>query len=696
MPSTESQQTPSGDVHSKIRSNHLVDEKSPYLLQHAYNPVDWYPWGEEAFDKARAENKLVFLSIGYSTCHWCHVMEAESFDDDEVATLMNEAFVSIKVDREERPDIDNIYMTVAVMMNGSGGWPLNIIMTPDQKPILAATYLPKTTRFQRTGMLELIPRIQEVWQQDPEKIRDAAEQVAASLQRTSASTTGKALDTTTLEAAYQGLSSAYDPAYGGFGGAPKFPTPHKLLFLMHYWQRTGNADALEMVEKTLQAMHRGGIYDQVGFGFHRYSTDASWFAPHFEKMLYDQAMLAMAYTEAYLATGTPEYEATTWEIFTYVLGDMRDPLGGFYSAEDADSEDEEGKFYLWTEAEIRERLNPEDAEFVIERFNLTPGGNFKGESESRSNILHLDAGRDVEAERWEPIRKALFAGRELRIKPYKDDKILTDWNGLMIAALSRAAQAFDEPAYTSAAVDAAGFILDNMKDSRGRLLHRYRQGEAGIPANLNDYSFLIWGLLELYETTFDVRYLEQTIELQEQALDHYWDNSEGGFYLTPEDGEALLIRPKEIDDSAIPSGNSVAMLNMLRLGRITGDSSYDERAAELGEAFAGIVSRYPTSYTLLLSALDFAIGPSLEVVIVGQPGADDTQAMLDALRSTYVPNKVVLLRPPQQDPPIVKVAGFTERFFSMDGKATAFVCSNYYCKSPTTEIGEMIELLREK
>jgi uncharacterized protein YyaL (SSP411 family) len=634
------------DTHEDKTPNRLIHEKSPYLLQHAYNPVDWYPWGPEAFAKAREEDKPIFLSIGYSTCHWCHVMAHESFEDPEVAALMNDAFVSIKVDREERPDLDGIYMEVAVQATGSGGWPLNIIMTPDQKPFFASTYIPRETRFQRTGMLELIPRVKELWTVRREQLLESADQIVAAMQESKGDTTGQELDLEVLTQANSQLSERFDSEHGGFGDAPKFPSPHNLLFLLRYWHRTGDDKALEMVESTLQGMRRGGMYDHVGFGFHRYSTDSEWLLPHFEKMLYDQAMLALAYTEAYQATGKPEYEQTAREIFTYVLRDMTGPGGGFYSAEDADSEGEEGKFYVWPKSEIEETLG-DDSEWVSDVFNLVDEGNFKDQStglQTGENIVHLTQPlSDGDAKRWENIRQELFAVREERVHPHKDDKVLTDWNGLMIAALAKGARAFDEPVYADAAERAAGFILKTMRDEDGRLLHRYRDGEAAILANVDDYAFLIWGLLDLYEATFEVDYLREAVALNDELLTHFWDEKNGGLYFTPDDGEALITRQKEVYDGAIPSGNSVAMQNLLRLGRITADAELDEAAAAISRAFAGSVRAVPVGHSQLLQGVDFGIGPSHEVVIAGDPDSEDTQAMLRALRSRYVPNKVVLL-----------------------------------------------------
>ncbi len=691
------------------RANRLIHEKSPYLLQHAHNPVDWYPWSPEAFEKARSENKPIFLSIGYSTCHWCHVMERESFEDTEVAKLMNEAFVSIKVDREERPDIDDIYMTVCQMMTGSGGWPLTILLTPDKKPFFAATYIPKESRFGRLGMLELIPRIQELWKTQNERVRRSAEEVAAALAQISHTPSGEGLGEDALHIAFEQLSRSFDEQHGGFGTSPKFPTPHHLTFTLRYWKRFSHEKALAMVKKTLQAMRLGGIYDHVGFGFHRYSTDAEWLLPHFEKMLYDQALLAMAYTEAYQATGKMEYEQTAREILTYVLRDMTSPEGGFYSAEDADSEGEEGKFYIWTKGEIRETLSQEEAELVIRLFNVEDEGNFPDEATRRKtgqNILHLkqplrklsrELGID-EMEllnRLEAARAKLFAARERRVHPHKDDKILTDWNGLMMAALAKGAQVFDELHYAEAAQRAADFVLREMLDSDGRLLHRYRQGDAAVPAFLDDYAFFIWGLLELYETTFEVHCLETALELNGVLLQHFWDEQQGGFFFTADDAEGLLVRKKEIHDGAVPSGNSVAMWNLLRLGRMTANPELEERAAQIARAFSQSVSQSPAAHTQLLTALAFALGPSHEVVIAGDLKARDTQQMLRALRSAFIPNKVVLFRSGvEQTPEITHLAKYTKELMSQDGKATVYVCQNYQCHLPTTDTHKMLELMR--
>jgi len=691
------------------KPNRLIHEKSPYLLQHAYNPVDWYPWGPKAFDKARREDKPILLSIGYSTCHWCHVMEQESFQDLEVARLMNEVFVSIKVDREERPDIDNIYMLVCQIISDRSGWPLNIVMTPDKKPFFAATYIPKESRFGRIGMLELIPRIKDFWGNRRDEVLNSAESIALFLREMSKDAGTEKIDKSLLKVAYEELTRVFDERHGGFSDAPKFPIAHKLIFLLRYWKRSGDERALEMVEKTLQAMRHGGIYDHVGFGFHRYSTDAKWLLPHFEKMLYDQALLSMAYIEAYQATGKEEYRETADEIFAYILRDMTSPEGGFYTAEDADSEGEEGKFYLWTEEEISQALEKEEADFTIKVFNIEKAGNFAEESTGMKlgrNILHLiksisqiapGLGLPEQEVRKliETSRQRLFRVREGRIRPHKDDKILTDWNGLLIASLAKGTQVLDEPRYMEAARGAVDFILKNMVTPDGRLLHRYRDGEAAIQANIEDYTFLIWGLLELYEATFNTDFLKTAIDLNGNLMKHFWDDGQGGFYFTPDDGEDLLIRQKEVYDGPTPSGNSVAMLNLLRLGRITANPDLEEKAKKIGTVFSKQIKQSPPIYTLFMVALDFGTGPSCEVVIVGNSQAEDTKEMVKTLRRTYLPNKVVLLRPiEREEPDITRIARFTKDLRSIDDKATAYVCRDYHCEFPTTDISEMLELIK--
>ncbi|MHA2037746.1 MAG: thioredoxin domain-containing protein [Promethearchaeota archaeon] len=681
--------------------NHLLNEKSPYLLQHANNPVDWYPWGEEAFNNAKVEDKPIFLSIGYSTCHWCHVMAHESFEDDEVAELMNETFISIKVDREERPDIDKIYMTVCQMMTGSGGWPLTIIMTPDKKPFFAGTYFPKTTRFGRIGLIDLINRIKILWDSQRNDLLNSANQITFNLKKIDQESPGEKFNEYTLRRAYEMLLKQYDKTNGGFGSRPKFPTPHNLIFLLRYWKRTGDKKALEMVENTLKAMRKGGIYDHIAFGFHRYSTDSSWLVPHFEKMLYDQALIAIAYIEAYQATKNIEYKRTAQEIFSYVIRDMTSPEGGFYSAEDADSEGEEGKFYVWTEQELKKILDNEEYRIIKAVFNIEEHGNYLEEATGKKigkNILHLKIGIEEEVqEKINTIRIKIFNEREKRIRPLKDDKILTDWNGLMIAALAKGAVAFQDEIYLNTAIKAVNFILSNLYSSSDHLLHRYKDGTSEINGYLTDYSFLIWGLIELYEATFDIFYLKTAIELHQRQLEKFWDNNIGGFYFTAKDSEELLTRQKEIYDGAIPSGNSIATLNLLRLSYLTGDHELEEKADILNRVFSEKIKSNPLGHTQFLVAIDLAIGPTYSLVIGGDTNAEDTKMMLKAINNSFIPNKVLILRKTEQESPEIDTfSNFVQFFDNLEGKATAYVCINKTCKPPTHEVNKMLEFLASK
>ena len=681
-----------------LPANRLLSEKSPYLLQHAYNPVRWYPWGEEAFQAAAKEDKPIFLSVGYSTCHWCHVMAHESFEDEAVAALMNQAFICIKVDREERPDIDQMYMSAAQAMTGRGGWPLTIIMTPEKKPFFAATYIPKTGRFGQAGMMEIIPRIQELWNKNRDELLGSADKILDYLKQKQSQPSDQAaaanLDGAFLERGYAGLDSIYDPQNGGFGTAPKFPTPHNLFFLLRHWHRTGDGHALQMVQDTLQAMRMGGIYDHVGFGFHRYSTDAQWLVPHFEKMLYDQALMAIAYTEVHQATGKAEYARTTREILEYVLRDMTSSQGGFFSAEDADSEGEEGKFYGWTAEELKETLDKEEFKLLIRLFEVHESGNFeKGRNILRQRSSIGDAASVLKIseqdlyDRRELIRAKLFLAREKRVHPLKDDKILTDWNGLMIAALAKAAQALHEAKYATAATKAADFILEKMQTTEGRLLHRYR-GEAGIFANLDDYAFLIWGLIDLYETVFDVKYLKAALELNQVMMRHFWDKDQGGLFFSADDAEALLLRKKEFYDGAIPSGNSIAMLNLLRLMHLTGQAELEEPAWDLARSFAA-AGEQPLGHSMLLCSLDYALGPASEIALVGSLQDAGIIEMLQAIRSRFLPNKSTVLVCGEE---IREIAPFTNNLIQVEGKTTAYVCTDHVCSLPATSPEEMMKL----
>ncbi|HPL62519.1 MAG TPA: thioredoxin domain-containing protein [Syntrophales bacterium] len=688
--------------------NRLAREKSPYLLQHADNPVDWYPWGDEAFAAARRCGKPVFLSIGYSTCHWCHVMARESFEDPKTASLINGAFIPVKVDREERPDIDRVYMTVCQMMTGSGGWPLTIIMTPEKEPFFAATYIPKQSRFGQTGLEDLIPKIRRMWEERREELVQSAARFGDLLRRESAPARGEMPGEELVRSAYEDLRMRFDRQYGGFGGAPKFPTPHHLTFLLRYWKRSHQQHALAMVEKTLLEMRLGGIYDHVGFGFHRYSTDERWLLPHFEKMLYDQALLAIAYLEAFQATGSRIYGKTAEEIFTFVLRELQSPEGGFYSAQDADSEGKEGKFYFWTVDEISRALGGEEAGFISSLFDVQPGGNFREGMDGRktgANILHLSkspeqiadeagAGTDVIEMRVASALNALYEFRSKRVHPGTDNKILTDWNGLMIAALARGAGVLNRPDCLAAAEKAADFLLEKLMTGDGRLLHRYRDGEAAVTGILDDYAFLIWGLLELYESSFEVRRLERALELTGTVIRHFWDGADGGFFLTADDAETLILRKKEFFDGALPSGNSVSMLNLLRLSRMTGDPEHEAMAVRIGRAFSGEIESMPSGFTQFISAIDFLLGPSYEIVVAGRIEDRETREMLNTLHRRFVPNKVILLRPDEPvNPPITRIAEFTGDLAALEGKPTAYICSNHTCREPATDIRRMLELL---
>jgi len=687
--------------------NRLVDESSPYLQQHAANPINWFPWGVEAFEKAGKEDKPIFLSIGYSTCHWCHVMEHESFSDGEVAELLNKDFIAIKVDREERPDIDNVYMTVTQALTGSGGWPMTIFMTPDKKPFYAGTYFPKHQRWGRPGMMELLPKIAAAWKTDRNKVLTSADQITQHVVRLSSRQPGTKLEPEILDQARIFFVGAYDPEYGGFGKSPKFPSPHQLSFLLRRYYHTKDDQVLAMVKKTLTRMRFGGIYDQLGFGFHRYATDAQWLVPHFEKMLYDQALLIMAYIEAYQATGNDFYARVAAEIITYVLRDMTSTEGGFYSAEDADSEGIEGKFYLWTPQEIKNLVGEKEASLFTEVFNVKEGGNFKEAGPGHNidqNILHLlkplpDQAKDMgisEARlrnRLEASRQTLFEARKKRIHPFKDDKILTDWNGLMIAALAKTGYVLNNPKYTAAASKAADFILQNLTAANGRLLKRYRKGKSGLAAHLNDYAFMVWGLLELYQATYDTNYLKHAINLNEKMLTHFWDQSNGGLYVTADDSEQLLVRSKEIYDGAIPSGNSVAAYNLLRLAHMTGKTDYMQKAEDIIIAFSDQVKQYPAGHSQLMVALEYALNPNYEVVIVGDPQKEDTRLMLAALRRPFIPEKVVLFRTADKNTAgaISEIAPYTRSMTARNGQATAYVCQEFACKLPTTSIEQMLD-----
>ncbi len=693
-----------------MKPNRLIHEKSPYLLQHARNPVDWHAWNEAAFARAAAENQPIFLSIGYATCHWCHVMEKESFEDEEAARALNETFVCIKVDREERPDIDAVYMAACHLLSRSGGWPLTVFMTPEKKPFFAATYIPKRSRFGRTGLIELCGQVKALWVQQPQRIAATASGVMDALGKAFEFAADETPGLRLLDRAYDDIAFSFDGRHGGFEPAPKFPTPHRLSLLLRCHDRTAEPRALEMVTRTLTAMRLGGIWDHVGFGLHRYSTDGQWLLPHFEKMLYDQALTATACLEASLVARHPFLARTAAEIFTYVERDMTSPEGAFFSAEDADSEGVEGKFYVWTLDEFRRVLGPEEAAVWEPIFNLKPEGNFQEEAGGHTtgaNILHLTRPFDRWAAdlgvteeqlrlRWEDARGRLFAARELRIHPLKDDKILTDWNGLMIAALAQGARVLGRKSYAEAAERAARFIIDTLLGSDGRLFHRYREGERAIAGQAGDYAFLIFGLLHLYRSSFDVAWAERAVALQEVMLAELWDEAAGGFYSVGSQSRELPVRPKEIYDGAIPSANSVALFNLLWLSRLTGDTRWAERADRILRAFAGTVGRQPSAFTFFLCGLDFALRPGEDLVIAGESGSPEAERLLAALNLKFSPNQVTQLKSGDNASQLARFAGYTDGLKFVQGRTAAQLCVDAACKESVTDMQGLIDRLLSK
>jgi hypothetical protein len=627
-------------------------------------------------------------------------MAHESFEDDEVAELLNRDFVSIKVDREERPDVDHLYMTVCQAMTGQGGWPLTVVLTPEKKPFFAGTYYPKQRRYGRPGLVDILQQLADKWKEDRERVVGISEQIIDEMQKRVLSNLEGEVSAETLDKAYHMYEQLYDAEHGGFGSAPKFPTSHNLSFLLRYYKRTGKPEALAMVERTLEAMHRGGMYDHIGYGFARYSTDAKWLVPHFEKMLYDNALLVMTYIEAYQVTGKRYYADVAEQVIAYVLRDMTAPEGGFYSAEDADSEGEEGKFYVWTPDEVLEVLGAEEGELICDLFDITEEGNFEGRS--IPNLIAADTmtfarrkGLDPEelGQRVDAARRKLFAHREQRVHPSKDDKILTAWNGLMIMALAKAAKALDEPKYATAAVRAAHFLRTKLRREDGRLLARYRDGEAAFPAYVDDYAFLVWGLIELYEATFRIEYLQEAQALNREMMRLFWDDEDGGLFFTGSDGEELFSRPKEIYDGAMPSGNSAALLNMLKLSKLGYDAALAQKAEEHIRAFGGAVSSYPSGHALFLMALDFAYGEPEEIVIAGNPEAEDTQEMICTVRTQFVPNALVMLHPPgEEGAKVAAVIPMVQDKRMLGGRATAYVCRDFSCQQPTNDVEDLLGL----
>ncbi len=687
---------------SRQNTNRLINEKSPYLLQHSLNPVDWFPWGEEAFEKAKKENKPIFLSIGYATCHWCHVMERESFENDSVAAYLNEHFVSIKVDREERPDLDMVYMTAVRTMTGQGGWPLSVFLTPDLEPFYGGTYFPPENRYGLPGFSSLLVQIQEAWQNKKSDLLNYANQLNEALSKAAEKIRDNSpLSAGILDTAYYNYASQFDSKFGGFGNAPKFPRPMDVQFLLRYHQGAKDKNALEMATRTLDKMAAGGMYDQLGGGFHRYSTDQRWLIPHFEKMLYDNALLAIAYTEAYQVTHNPEYERIVSEILGFVQREMTDKNGGFYSAQDADSEGEEGKYYVWTNKELLKVLENTDYRIWSLRYGVTESGNFehstnvffhnlsKNEVSGQLNISEQDV-----AESLLKSKKKLLKIRDRRIRPITDDKVLTNWNALMITAFTRAFAVFQEPEYLTSAKKALNFILEQMSKN-GHLLHRYRDGEVKIDGFLDDYAFLIQALIDYYEVTFDLAYLKKAHLFLEQANDLFLDKKDGGYYFSAGNKKTVLVRMKDSNDGAIPSGNSMMALNLSRLSEYTMENGLQKSADKILENHSEDLKRSPLSFAQMLLAIDFRKRPVKEIVLVLPDNREDGVLFFKALSEGFYPNKVIARLPGYDKQEWNRLIPWTKDRPVLDGKTTVYVCRNFTCLLPTTDVDVFVQQLRE-
>ncbi len=668
------------------KPNALIMETSPYLLQHAHNPVDWMPWGQAAFDKARAEDKPILLSVGYSACHWCHVMERESFENQAIAALMNENFVSVKVDREERPDVDSVYMNAVQIMTGSGGWPMTVFLTPDGKPFYGGTYFPPEDRYGRPGFPRVLESLNDAWRTRRNEVLESADDLTGHL-GTDRLQPAPEVSPEAASKALQTLEGSFDRDWGGFGGAPKFPNPGTLEFLLQHHQRTGSTAALEMLERTLFGMATGGIYDQIGGGFARYSTDERWLAPHFEKMLYDNAQLARAYLHAFLVTRKPFYARIARETLDYVLREMTSPEGGFYSAQDADSEGVEGKFYVWDRQEIQSILG-DDAALVIQAFGVTEAGNWEGRTILRlvQDAKQLGETFGIETnrvnQRLANAREKLYAVRSQRVWPGRDDKVLTSWNGLMLAAFAEGARVLHEPRYRDAAESNLAFVRRELfrrdADGQARLRHTYKDHRARIEGMLEDYALYALGALELYRTGFERGTLEFALELTRTAIRRFCDPGTG-FFDTPDDGEALIVRPKSYFDSAMPSGNGAMAMLLSALGRLTGDHEWEALALEPIRAMQEVMHRQPTGFGSLLQALEAHASPRREVAVVGDPSSEETRALLEVLHARFMPHvSLTAARPGDAYLPVL------EGRDQVVGQPAAYVCENLACKLPVT------------
>lgn len=676
------------DKQNKI-SNKLINEKSPYLLQHAYNPVDWFPWGNEAFDKAKREDKPVFLSIGYSTCHWCHVMERESFEDFEVAAVLNNNFVSVKVDKEERPDIDAVYMQVCQALTGHGGWPLTLFLTPDKKAFFAGTYFPKSARYGMSGLLEVLAAVNKLWKSDREKLARQGNEI---VKRIGGIKTGKAghIAKNDFHAAYETFRRSFDGLYGGFGHAPKFPTPHNLMFLLRYFVFEHKKEALAMAEVTLRSMYRGGMFDHIGYGFSRYSTDERWLVPHFEKMLYDNALLALAYLETYQLTCDEFYRRVAEKTLQYILREMMDIEGGFYSAQDADSEGEEGKYYVFTPESINAVLGGEDGRYFCRYFGITEAGNFEGAS--IPNLLENEA-YDKTDDRIMSMLPKIYEYRLNRTKLFRDNKILTSWNAMAIAAFAKAG-ALGAENYLDAAERAASFIKEKLTGPDGRLYVRSCDGEAAGTGYLEDYAFTAWAMLALYEATFDVGHLESAIHYAEIMCDLFEDKENGGFCLYSEDSEALVIRPKETYDGAIPSGNSVAAFVLCRLGKLTAEEKWEERAKRQLDFMSSPMKAYPTSHSFGLMAAQLELYPSQEVVCTAASQKDAVQLKKE-LANIFLPNMTLLVKTKENAERINTLAPYAKGYLIAGDKTHYYICENKTCSVPITGADTLVKRVKE-
>ncbi len=672
--------------------NRLSQETSPYLLQHADNPVDWYPWGEVALRKAKSQNKPVFLSIGYSACHWCHVMAHESFEDDKVAAILNKHFINIKVDREERPDLDRIYMNAVQTMTGSGGWPMSVFLTPDGHPFYGGTYFPPTPRFGIPAFTDVLLAVAEAWQNRRQQIIESSNRLTTTIELQSeiGERQAESLNTATLTSAFQTLLQHFDHKQGGWGEGPRFPQPMALEFLLRYHHTTGDARSRHMVTMALEAMARGGIYDQLGGGFHRYSIDGLWLVPHFEKMLYDNALLARVYLHAWQVTGDAFFRTITEEILDYVIREMTDPGGGFYSTQDADSEGKEGKFYLWTAPEIRSLLGVKAKAFMA-AYGVTEEGNTSTDQThgfGDLNILKLVCGPDQRTELSEARRKLLIA-RQPRVHPGRDEKILTSWNGLMLAAFSEAARVLNRDDYRQVAEHNADFLLRELQKSNGRLWHSWKAGKAKLNGYLEDYTHLIEGLLELYQVTFHPRWFLAARDLAEEMIGHF-GAPEGGFFDTSDDHEKLITRPRDLQDNAIPSGNAMAAFVLLRLAGLASEPHYAELAHRSLSQIQPLLAQRPLAFSQWLIALEYALASSREVAIVGDPNAADTGALLDVCTSGYRPHQIVALSNPGKETPIVPLLRDRDQIAN---HATAYVCVDFTCRPPVIQPEELEALL---